>query len=68
MTEVDTNVFNTSNATPTRIDNLPQPDITPFRLISDSYTKAEDDTGNINTSYYTNVRIAVVYNDLAPFV
>jgi DNA polymerase III psi subunit len=46
-------ILNTSNAISTRITNLPQPDLTPFRLISDSYTKNEVETKDTNNSNYT---------------
>jgi hypothetical protein len=49
----DTYAVTTSNVISTRITNLPQPNLTPYRLISDSYTKAEDNTFNTNNSNYT---------------
>ena len=45
--------LNTSNAISTRITNLPQPNLSPYRLIADSFTKAENNTQIFNNSNYT---------------
>jgi hypothetical protein len=49
----DTYAVTTSNVISTRITNLPQPNLAPYRLITDSYTKTEDNTFNTNNSNYT---------------
>jgi hypothetical protein len=49
----DTYAVTTSNVISTRITNLPQPNLTPYRLISDSYTIAQNNTQILNNSNYT---------------
>ena len=51
----------TSNVISTRITNLPQPNLTPYRLISDSYTRVEVDTRDTNTSNVLSTRLNNVY-------
>jgi len=50
-------VTNTSNDISTKITNLPKPDLTPYRLVNDSYTKLEADTKDTNTSNVISTRI-----------
>ena len=55
----DTNILiqDTSNIISTRITNLPQPNLAPYRLVNDSYTKAEVDTIDTNNSNVISTRI-----------
>jgi hypothetical protein len=53
----DTYAVTTSNVISTRITNLPQPNLTPYRLITDSYTQAQIDTKDTNNSNVISLRI-----------
>ena len=50
-------IKDTSNVISTRITNLPQPNLTGYRLISDSYTQAQVDTKDTATSNVISTRI-----------
>jgi len=50
-------ITNTSNVISTRITNLPQPNLTPYRLVHDSYTKTEVDSRDTITSNVISTRI-----------
>jgi len=66
--DVDSNIFNTSNNISTGISNLPQPDLLPYRLISDRYTKLEVDSKDSISSDAISTRITnLPQPDLTPY-
>jgi len=61
-------VLDTSHVISGRITNLPAPDLTPYRLIADSYTIVEINTLILNTSNNISTRISnLPQPDLLPY-
>ena len=56
--QIDTKDANTSNAISTRINNLPIIDLQPYQLISNSYTKSQNE---ITSNYILNTSNAISF-------